>query len=96
MVGGESLKNPIKNFDSANHHFRLDEEGNFGLKGSPDGKLALIGNQGNAYTLVADAVKEAGDGFTLLGTEALVHAGEYAQIGANLLAIEAKLRGMSL
>lgn len=97
LDGGESLKDPIQNFDAGNSHFRFDPDGSYGIRGSKDGKIAIEGNQGNIYTLICDAVKEAGDGFVLLGTEpALVHAAEYAQIGERLLEIEGKLRGMAL
>lgn len=97
VTGGESLKNPIKNFDGENHHVRFNEEGTYGIRGSEDGKIAIEGSEGNIYTLLADAVKLAGEGFTLLGTEpGLVHASEYAQKGEALLEIESKLRGMAL
>lgn len=96
-MGGESLNNPIENFDPDNHHIRFNKEGSYGIKGSPDGKVAIAGSEGNIYTLLCDAVKHAGDGFTLLGTEpGLVHAADYAQLGQQLLEIEGKLRSMAL
>lgn len=97
VIGGEPNKEPMKNFDGDNHHMRFDEDGNYGIKGSPGGKFAMLGSEGNAYTLLCDVAKKAGDGFTLLGTEpGLVHASEYAQLGQELLEIESKLRGMAL
>ncbi len=49
LAGGESLKDPIQNFDPNNHHIRFNEDGTFGFKGSPDGKFELKGAQGNVY-----------------------------------------------
>jgi len=97
LSGGESLDNPIKNFDNSNQHIRFDENGQYGIRGNAAGKIAIEGSQGNIYTLIADAVKLAGEGFKLLGTEpTLIHKAEYDQNGTDLLEIEGKLRSMAL
>jgi hypothetical protein len=97
ITGGDSLTDPLPNVDPNNTHMRFDAQGQYGIKGSPDGKVRIDGNQGNIYDLLAQAVDRTGDGFLLLGTEpALVHTAEYTQIGNDLKAIYAKLQAMAL
>ena len=87
LAGGESLSDPIKNFDPANAHMRFDPEGKYGLRGSPDGKIAIEGSQGNPYKLLAQAVR-------LLGEDN--HQGSPHQNKAAILAIADKLDAMAL
>ena len=96
LDGGESLTDPIPNFDGSNVHMRFDADGQFGVKGSKDGKVAIIGSQGNIYALLTEAVSQCEQGFTLLGTEPLIHQSEYANIGDALQQILAKLQAMAL
>lgn len=95
LDGGESLTDPIKNFDNANVHVRFDDEGQFGVRGSKDGKVAIEGAEGNIYLLLARAVEIIAEHETQVtagsstGTYSHTLAGEAA-------AIAAKLRAMAL
>jgi hypothetical protein len=96
LAGGESLKNPIKNFDNENMHVRFDEEGNFGVRGSSDGKVKIEGSEGNIYALIAEFME------LVAGDELLIHYGSSAGTGhqlynkAKLMEIAGKIRSMAL
>ncbi len=87
LAGGESLSDPIKNFDGANAHMRFDGDGRFGIRGSKDGKIAIEGAQGNPYKLLAEAIR-------LLGGDN--HNGFPHENKAAILAIADKLDAMAL
>ena len=96
LDGGESLANPIPNFDGSNMHMRFDPEGQFGVKGSKDGKIKIEGSEGNIYDLLAQVVEllasdtlEIKYGSSAGTGHALEHQSAYA-------AIAAKLRAMAL
>lgn len=57
LDGGESLTDPIKNFDADNVHVRFDPEGKYGVKGSAEGKIKIEGSEGNIYALLASAIR---------------------------------------
>lgn len=97
LAGGDSLSSPLSNVDPDNMHLRLDGDGQFGIKGSPDGKIAIEGAQGNVYALIGDAVELAQQGFDLLSSEPeLIHVAEYASIASQLGDILGRLRAMQL
>lgn len=97
LDGGESLTDPIENFDGGNVHLRFDPAGNYGLRGSKEGKVSLIGAQGNIYTHLRDAVDLSRQTAALLATEPdLVHTAEYADIADALEIIVNKLSAMAL
>ncbi len=87
VAGGESLSDPIQNFDPANAHMRANPEGTYGMRMSPGGKFALEGAQGNPYTLIAEAIR-------LLGGDN--HTGFPHEKKAEILAIADKLDAMAL
>lgn len=96
VIGGESLTDPLPNVDPNNVHMRFNNEGTYGIRGSADGKIAIEGNQGDFFALVAEAVGLCEQGFTLLGDEpTLAHQAEYATIGNQIGLIAAKLFGMT-
>jgi hypothetical protein len=96
LDGGEPLTDPISAFNSDNFEIR-SADGQFAIEMSEDGKFRFRGAQGNFIQLLADAVAQAADGFTKLGTEPdLVHVAEYAAIGAELIEIAGKLDGMAI
>ncbi|MBX4889764.1 Gp138 family membrane-puncturing spike protein [Rhizobium bangladeshense] len=96
IVGGDSVSSPLANVDPANTHLRFDAAGNYGMKGSPDGKFELIGSEGSIFDLLIQHVELSSEGFTLLGTEGLDHSPRYAEIGAALAVIAGKLRDMQI
>ena len=78
LDGGEPLTEPIPNFDGDNVHMRFDPEGQYGLRGSKDGKVKLEGAQGDIYALLVEVVR-------LLATDKLkVNYGSSAGSGHEL------------
>lgn len=97
LDGGESLQDPIQNFDGANTHVRFDPKGQYGIRGSADGKVKIEGAEGNIYELTVESLELLAQGFVLLGTETdLIHRAQYAEIGEELTERAEKLRGMVL
>lgn len=95
--GGESLQDPIKNFDPANVHIRGDEDGEFGIRISKEGKLKIEGNQGNIYILYRDGLNLAKQiAYFLKDEPALINGPAYAAIETSLAEIVAKLDTMAL
>lgn len=97
IAGGDSLSDPLANVDADNTHIRFDDDGNYGIKGSPSGKLEITGVQGNIFDFLVVNVERMAEGFTLLGTEpTLVHKVRYGEIGDELTDLAEKLRAMVL
>lgn len=97
LDGGESLTNPIPNFDPENVHLRADADGTFGIKLTPSGQVEIKTSQGEMVDLLARIAELTGDGFELLSTEPeLIHTSEYAAIGVELHDIATKLRGVQV
>lgn len=103
IVGGDSLTDPLSNVDTENTHLRFSPDGTFGMKGNEQGevriradKIAFQSTNEDAFVLVQSAIDLCSQGFTLLGTESLDHAPEYASIGSALAVIAGKLETMSL
>lgn len=97
IIGGDSVSKPLENYDAENAHFRFDEQGQYGIRGSKEGKFKIEGSQGNIYQLYNNAVDQIQQGFDKLSTEpALIHTGDYASIAAELASILAMLRAMEL
>ncbi len=102
LSGGESLKNPIKNFDDKNVHLRFDEEGKHGLRGDSSGKIQLEGNQiklkgsqGDLMALTRDIAKWAAETNNRLKQEpSLVYRPDYAIFEGKFLEIMNKLSAM--
>lgn len=93
LDGGESLTDPIQNFDASNVHVRFDPDGMYGMRGSADGKIAIEGSAGNVYLLLARAVEIIAEHETVVtggssaGTYSHTLAGEAAGIAAQLRAM---------
>ena len=94
LDGGESLSNPIPNFDAENRHIRFDPEGQYGIRGSADGKIKIEGNQGNIYDLLATVVEllasdtlQVNYGSSAGTGHALEHQAQYADIAGKLRAM---------
>lgn len=95
-IGGDSLTNPLQNVDPDNVHMRFNDAGTYGIKGSPSGKIQIIGSHGNAYDLIQQAIDLAKHGFELLSDESLIHAIEYANIANQIGVISDLLDNMKL
>lgn len=95
LDGGEPLTDPIQGFDASNVHVRFDPDGEYGLKGSAAGKVALYGTEGNLYDLLVQVVEILGaetttvSGGSSTGIWPLTHQAQFA-------ALAAKLRGSAL
>lgn len=93
LDGGDSLLDPIKNFDPSNVHIRSDPDGQYGLKMSEQGKVRLDGSEGNIYDLLAEAVELLGQETTTVssgssaGQWPLTHQAKFAEIAAKLRAM---------
>lgn len=93
ISGGTSGKEAIKNFDASNTHVRFDAEGNHGIRGSKDGKIAIEGAEGNICELLAQVVELLGAETTSVnsgssaGQWPLTHQSEFAAIAAKLRAM---------
>jgi len=95
LDGGESLQDPIKNFDNQNMHVRFDPDGQYGIRGSKDGKVKIEGSQGNIYELLARAVEILAEHETNVTKGS--SAGTYSHtLKAEAMEIAAKLRAMAL
>lgn len=95
LDGGESLEDPIPNFDNANFHARFDPNGNYGMKGSKDGKLRLDGSQGNIYEILTEICEILGELTTTVSSGSSAGVWPITQ-QAQLAALAAKLRAMVL
>ena len=95
IAGGDSLSAPLPNVDPENTHLRFSPDGDFGIKGSPDGKVAIEGKEGNLYDLLVQVVEILGSETTTVssgssaGAWPLTHQAQFA-------ALAAKLRGSAL
>lgn len=96
LDGGESLKDPIPNFDPDNVHVRFDEQGQYGMKGSADGKIAIEGSEGNIYALLAQAIRLIGEDQLQIAYGSSAGTGHALSNKAAILAIADKLEAMGL
>lgn len=97
LDGGESLSEPMENFDADNAHIRFSPDGNFGIRGSKDGKIAIEGSEGNIYELIADFVElVANDGLNILSGSSAGDGIHEMENKAGMLEIAGKLRAMAL
>ena len=96
LDGGESLTDPIPNFDPDNVHVRADPEGNFGLRMSQDGKVKLDGAEGNIYTLLAQAIRLIGSDQLQIAYGSSEGTGHALKNRAEILEIADKLDAMAL
>lgn len=96
LAGGESLKDPIPNFDGSNVHMRFDKDGNFGIKGNEEGKFKIEGKEGNLYDLIATFMELVAADALQINYGSSAGSGHALQNKAQLLEIAAKVRGMAL
>ena len=96
IAGGDPLSDPLPNVDADNVHLRFDGAGQYGIRGSKEGKLAIEGAEGNVYDLLATALELiASDGLDIKYGSS-IGSGHALQNKAALTEIAAKLRAMAL
>jgi hypothetical protein len=96
LEGGESLKNPIKNFDASNVHVRFDEEGNYGIRGSSSGKIKIEGSEGNIYAIIAEFMELVASDELMISYGSSAGSGHALKNRGQLMALAAKIRAMAL
>lgn len=96
LDGGESLTDPIQNFDSQNMHLRGNATGTFGIKMSPDGKVAIEGAEGNIYELIAEFMELVASDSLMINYGSSQGTGHRLFNRDALLVIAGKIRAMAL
>jgi len=73
--GGESLIDPIENFDADNSHLRFNDSGEFGLRGSPDGRMEFNLAAGDLIDTLAQVCEALAANQTIVtsGSSAGIH-----------------------
>lgn len=96
LAGGESLKDPLQNFDNENLHLRATQDGSKGIKMSGAGKVKIDGAGGDLMDILATFMElVAGDQLQInYGSSA--GTGHQLQNKTELLALAAKVRGMGM
>lgn len=96
LDGGESLKDPIPNFNSSNMEIR-SADGNFAMEMSEDGKFRMRGASGNWFDLLAQLAELlAADGLNVLSGSSAGNGIHQLQFRAQYAEIAGKLRSMAL
>lgn len=96
IAGGDSLTDPMKNVDPDNTHLRFDDEGKFGVRGSPDGKIKIEGSEGDIYDLLATAIELIASDRLQINYGSSAGTGHALEHAAALTEIAGKLRSMAL
>lgn len=96
VAGGESVKDAVKNYDNENLHLRADAEGTKGVKISPEGKLKIDGPQGNLMEILADFMELVANDKLIIKYGSSAGTNHQLENRDALLALVAKVRGMSL
>lgn len=96
IAGGDSLTDPLQNVDADNTHIRFSADGSYGIKGSPDGKVKIEGNQGNYADLLATALELIAGDQLQINYGSSQGTGHALQNRAQLLEIAGKIRAMTL
>lgn len=96
LDGGESLQDPIQNFDNSNMHLRFNESGSYGIRGSKEGKIKIEGSEGNIYDLIATFMELVASDQLAIAYGSSAGSGHALQNKAELLEIAGKIRAMAL
>lgn len=94
--GGEKLTSPIENFDPNNFHVRFNETGVYGLRGSKEGRMSLVGREGDVYELLTQVVELLASDSLVIGHGSSSGSGHQLEHRATYESIANKLRGMVL
>lgn len=95
-AGGESVKDAVQNYDNENLHIRANKEGTAGIKVSPEGKLKIDGPEGNLMSILADFMELVANDQLQIAYGSSAGTGHAMKNKAELLALAAKVRGMSI
>ncbi len=96
IAGGNSLSDPMKNVDPDNTHLRFDDEGKFGVRGSPDGKFKIEGSEGNLYDIIATFMELVASDELQINYGSSAGTGHALQNRTQLMDLAAKVRAMAL
>lgn len=96
LSGGDSLSSPLPNVDPDNTHIRFDAEGQYGIRGSPDGKVKIEGSEGNIYDLIATFMELVASDQLQINYGSSAGSGHQLQNRAALMEIAGKIRAMAL
>jgi hypothetical protein len=75
---------------------RFSPDGDYGIRGSKDGKIKIEGNQGNIYDLLATVVELLSQDQLQINHGSSSGSGHELQFKAQYAEIAAKLRAMQL
>jgi len=95
LDGGESLTDPIQNFDPANVHIRSNPAGTHGMRISEDGKFQFQGAEGDAFDIIAEALELIAADQLQIAYGSSAGTGHALQNRAALIELAAKLRAMA-
>ncbi|MBD8556287.1 hypothetical protein IFT84_17400 [Rhizobium sp. CFBP 8762] len=96
ISGGDSLADPLPNVDPDNFHIRFDPEGQYGVRGSPEGKIAIEGAEGNVYLILAEFMELVASDQLQINYGSSAGTGHQLQNRAQLIELAAKVRAMAL
>lgn len=96
LSGGDSLSSPLPNVDPDNTHIRFDAEGQYGIRGSPDGKFKIEGSEGNLYDILATFMELVASDQLQIAYGSSSGTGHALQNRAALMDLAAKVRAMAL
>lgn len=95
VAGGESAKDPVQNYDNENTHLRANEDGSKGVKVGPDGKVKIDGPEGNLMDILADFMELVANDQLDIKYGSSMGTGHAMKNKVELLALAAKVRGMT-
>ncbi|QQM29287.1 hypothetical protein JET14_13215 [Martelella lutilitoris] len=95
LAGGDSLSSALPGADGDNTHLRFSTSGEFGIKGSPDGKIQMTGAEGDIIDLLAEVCETLGVLTTTVSSGSSAGTWPITQQAA-LAALAARLRAMVL
>lgn len=96
LAGGESLTDPIKNFDENNVHLRANEDGTKGIKMDESGKLKIESEGGDLMDVLATFMELVANDQLHINYGSSAGEGHRMQNKDQLLALAAKVRGMGM
>ena len=95
LDGGETLTDPIPNFNSENMEIR-SADGKFAIEMSEDGKFRMRGAEGNWFDLLASLAELLAADTLQIKHGSSIGSGHALQFQAQYAEIAGKLRGMAL